>query len=402
MSFETYRGLYQAQISAIRGDGLYKDERVIRSAQGAEIAVEFPKGAQPRKVINLCANNYLGLSNHPEIVRAAHEGLDARGFGLSSVRFICGTQDKHLELEARLSEFLGTEDTILFGSCFDANAALFEAILTPEDAIFSDQLVHASLIDGIRLCKAQRHVFEHSNLEQLETLLKSHPARVRAIVTDGVFSMDGDLARLRELCDLADRYRALLIVDDSHATGFFGASGRGTHEHFGVMDRVDVITTTFGKALGGASGGCVSGKREIIQMLKQRGRPYLFSNALPPAVVYATLKALELVAGAPDRREHLWRLTARWRKALVEAGFDVKAGESPIVPIMLYDAQVAQAFSRELFDSGVFSVGFFYPVVAKGQARIRTQMSAALEDNHLEAALEVFVRVGKKLGVLKR
>lgn len=401
MAFDSFRELYRSQLDAIHKDGLYKDERIIHSPQGAEIKVEFPKGARERSVINLCANNYLGLSNHPEIVKAAHQGLDERGFGLSSVRFICGTQDAHTDLEKKLSSFLGTEDTILFGSCFDANAALFEGVLNSEDAIFSDQLVHASLIDGVRLCKAQRHVFEHSNLQQLEDLLKKNPARVRMIVTDGVFSMDGDVARLKDLCDLADRYQAILVVDDSHATGFFGKSGRGTHEHCGVMDRVDVITTTFGKALGGASGGCVSGKREIIEMLKQRGRPYLFSNALPPAVVYATSRALDLVTRSGDQREHLWGLTAWWREALTRAGFDVKAGESPIVPVMLYDAKLAQEFSRELFEGGVFSVGFFYPVVAKGQARIRTQMSAALQRPHLERALEVFAQVGKKLGVVR-
>lgn len=397
------KDIFSERVCTIRKEGLYKDERIICSPQAGEVQVRFPEGSPQKSLINLCANNYLGLSSHPEIVRAAHEGLDRRGFGMSSVRFICGTQDIHRELEIQMSKFLGMEDTCLFGSCFDANGALFEALLGPEDAIFPDRLVHASLIDGMRLCKAERRIFAHQDIKGLEENLNSSQARIKMIVTDGVFSMDGDMARLDAICDLAEKYQALVAVDDSHATGFIGKMGRGTHEHFGVMDRVDIITTTFGKALGGATGGCISGHQEIVELIKQQGRPYLFSNALMPAVVYATLHALKLLASSTGqgRRDKLDSLTDYWRNALTTAGFDLKPGNTPIVPIMLYDAKLAQQFSRALYEDGVFAVGFFFPVVPKGEARIRTQVSASLEQAQLERALQSFVKIGKGLGVLK-
>ena len=402
MAYKNYQKIYADILSGIRNDGLYKDERLICSPQAGEVQVRYPENAPEKKMINLCANNYLGLSSHPSIVQAAHEGLESRGYGMSSVRFICGTQDIHRQLEHEVSRFLKTEDTILFSSCFDANGALFEGILGAEDAIFSDKLVHASLIDGMRLCKAQRFIYEHSNLTQLEDQLKSNSARIKLIITDGVFSMDGDMARLDEIVSLAEKYDAMVAVDESHATGFIGKTGRGTPEHFGVMDKIDIITTTFGKALGGATGGCISGKKEIIELLKQRGRPYLFSNALMPAVVKASMKALEILSCSTERRDQLEKYTHFWRTSLTEAGFDLKPGNTPIVPVMLYDAKLAQQFSRDLYDEGVFAVGFFYPVVPQGQARIRTQLSAALEQVHLDRALEAFVKIGKKHGVLNR
>ncbi len=401
MAYKRAREVYFETIRGIRSEGLYKDERIIHSQQSELVNVSFPAGAPERELINLCSNNYLGLSSHPEVMRAAHEGLDRRGYGMSSVRFICGTQDIHRELELKVSRFLGTEDTVLFSSCFDANGALFEALLSAEDAIFSDKLVHASLIDGMRLCKAKRYVFEHRNLAELEQHLASaqSTARLKLIITDGVFSMDGDMAQLDQICAIAEIYDALVAVDDSHATGFIGKTGRGTHEHFGVMDKVDIITTTFGKALGGATGGCVSGRKEIVDLLKQRGRPYLFSNALMPAVVYASLKVLDILTESTARRDKLEELTKFWREALVSNGFDIKAGNTPIVPVMLYDAKLAQQFSRELYEEGIFAVGFFYPVVPKGEARIRTQMSAGLEKHQLEKTLEAFVRVGRRCGL---
>lgn len=398
--YKSAQKIFQDTIGQIRGDGLYKDERIICSQQGAEVKVRFPKDAPEKNLIVMCSNNYLGLSSHPEILKAAHQGLESRGFGMSSVRFICGTQDIHRELEVNMSQFLRMEDTILFGSCFDANGALFEGILGADDAIFSDKLVHASLIDGMRLCKAQRFIYDHQNLQQLEDQLKSAKARMKLIITDGVFSMDGDMAQLDKICDLAEKYEAMVAVDDSHATGFIGKTGRGTHEHFGVMSRVDIITTTFGKAMGGATGGCISGRKEIIELIKQRGRPYLFSNALMPAVVTATIRAIDLLTESTARRDKLEELTKFWRAGLEKAGFDLKAGNTPIVPVMLYDAKLAQQFSRDLYDEGVFAVGFFYPVVPKGEARIRTQISAGLEKSQLERALDVFVRVGKKHGIL--
>jgi len=394
--------VYEDILAQKRADGLYKDEYIITSPQGAWITVQFPEGTPEKRVLNLCSNNYLGLSSHSDIVKAAHGGLDSRGYGMSSVRFICGTQDIHRTLEKKMSEFLGTEDTILFGSCFDANGAVFEALLSEEDAIFSDQLVHASIIDGERLAKkVTRFIYPHSDMAELEKLLKESKARIKMIITDGVFSMDGDMVKLDEIVTLAEKYEAMVFVDDSHATGFIGKTGRGTPEQFGVMDKVDIITTTFGKALGGATGGCVSGKKEIIAMLRQTGRPYLFSNALMPAVVTATTKVLDILSQSTERRDKLADLAKFWRDSLVSAGFDVKPGNTPIVPIMLYDAKLAQDFARELFEEGVYVRGFFYPVVAQGQARIRTQMSAGLEKTDLEKALASFIKVGKKLGVLK-
>ncbi len=396
------KDIYANQLAEKRAAGLFKEEYIITSPQGAWITVQSPEGAPEKRVLNLCSNNYLGLSSHADIVKAAHEGLDSRGYGMSSVRFICGTQDIHRNLERKISEFLGTEDTILFGSCFDANGAVFEALLGEEDAIFSDQLVHASIIDGERLAKkVTRFIYPHSDMAELERLLKESDARIKMIVTDGVFSMDGDMVKLDEIVALAEKYEAMVFVDDSHATGFIGKSGRGTHEHFNVMDKVDIITTTFGKALGGATGGCISGKKEMIAMLRQAGRPYLFSNALMPAVVTATTKVLDILSENTERRDKLSDLAKFWRDSLTKAGFELKPGNTPIVPIMLYDAKLAQDFARELFEEGVYVRGFFYPVVAQGQARIRTQMSAGLEKSDLEKALESFIKVGKKLGALK-
>lgn len=401
MAYKNAKDIYAAILNDIRNDGLYKDERIIRSPQSGNVSVSFPEGAEPREVINFCSNNYLGLSDHPDVVAAAHAGLDSRGFGLSSVRFICGTQDAHRTLEQKIAAFLGMEDAILFGSCFDANGALFEGILTAEDAIFSDKLVHASIIDGIRLCKSQRNIFEHANMAELEKKLKASTARIKLIMTDGVFSMDGDMAPLDKICELGEQYGALVAVDDSHATGFIGKTGRGVHEHFGVMDKVDIITTTFGKALGGATGGCIAARSEIVSLLKQRARPYLFSNALMPAVTAATIRVLEILSETTQRRDKLETLTDFWRASLTAAGFDLKQGNTPIVPIMLYDAKIAQEFSRRLFEEGVFAVGFFYPVVPKGEARIRTQVSAALEQSDLDRALAAFVKIGKELDVIQ-
>ncbi|MBF0104613.1 MAG: glycine C-acetyltransferase [Deltaproteobacteria bacterium] len=400
MTFTPFRDFFKNTLKQIRDDGLYKDERVICSPQSGQIRVRFPEGSPEKAIINLCSNNYLGLSSHPEVITAAHEGLERRGYGMSSVRFICGTQDIHRELERQVSAFLGTEDTILFASCFDANAAVFEGLLGSEDALFCDKLIHASMIDGVRLCKAKRNIYEHSRMDQLEDALSRSTDRVKLIVTDGVFSMDGDMARLDEITALAEKYQAMVLVDDSHATGFIGKTGRGTHEHFNVMDKVDIITTTFGKALGGATGGCVSARREIVELLKQRARPYLFSNALMPAVVSATLKVLTLLSKTTERRDTLETLTKGWRASLADAGFDLKQGNTPIVPIMLYDARLAQNFSRDLYNEGVFAVGFFYPVVPMGEARIRTQISAALNQQNLDRALECFVGIGKKYDVL--
>jgi len=389
------------ELEAIRGAGLFKEERLIRDPQGVEIAVEYPAGAPARRVINLCANNYLGLSSHPRVVAAAHAGLDHRGYGMSSVRFICGTQDVHKELEAKLTAFLGTEDTLLFPSCMDANAGVFEALFSEEDVLIADRLVHASIVDGMRLSKAMQDTFKHSDMTHLEEKLAEHlERRRRVVVTDGVFSMDGDLARLDEIVRLAEKYDAMVFVDDSHATGFIGATGRGTAEHAGVLGRVDLITTTLGKALGGASGGCVSGRAELVEMCRQRARPYLFSNSVPPVIVTAALAVLDLIASSTERRDRLAENTRYWRRLLTEAGFDVRPGESPIVPVMLYNARLAQDFARRLFEEGIYAVGFFFPVVAKGQARIRTQLSAAHERGHLDRALEAFTRVGGELGVL--
>jgi glycine C-acetyltransferase len=392
---------YERELAGIREAGLFKEERFIHSPQGAEIEVEFPAGADPRTVINLCANNYLGLSSHPDVLEAARRGLDSRGYGMSSVRFICGTQDVHRELEKRLTAFLGTEDTLLFPSCMDANAGVFEAILGEQDVMIADRLVHASIVDGMRLCKAMQDTFKHSDMGHLEEKLQEHmDKRFRMVITDGVFSMDGDLARLDAIVDLAERYDAMVCVDDSHATGFIGRTGRGTHEQCGVMGRIDLITTTLGKAMGGASGGCVSGRRELIEMCRQRARPYLFSNTVAPVIVAGALKVLDLISTSTERRDKLEWNTQYWRKLLTDAGFDVKPGASPIVPVMLYDAKLAQSVARDLFDEGIYVVGFFFPVVAKGQARIRTQLSAAHEKHHLDRGIEAFIKVGRQHGIL--
>lgn len=367
----------------------------------AEVKVEFPVGSEQKQLINMCSNNYLGLSSHPDVIKAAHEALDHRGYGLSSVRFICGTQDIHKELEARLSTFLGTEDTILFSSCFDANAAVFETLLDENDIMISDRLVHASIIDGMRLAKAQHDTYKHSDMKHLRKKLEMYQDRPRKIIiTDGVFSMDGDIAKLDEIVQLAEEFDAMVFVDDSHATGFMGKNGRGIHELCGVWGKIDVITTTFGKALGGASGGCVSGHKELIDLLRQRGRPYLFSNTLAPTITMATMKVIDILEASTERRDKLESNMIWWRKALSDAGFIIVEGDSPIVPIMFYDAKLAQAFSNDLYQEGVFAVGFFFPVVAQGQARIRTQLSAAHDMEHLERAIAAFVKIGKKYNIL--
>lgn len=395
------RGLYQEQLGGIREAGLFKQERFIHSPQGADINVEFPSGADLKQVINVCANNYLGLSNHPEIVQAAHEGLSQRGYGMSSVRFICGTQDIHRELEEVVTDFLGTEDTILFPSCMDANAGVFESLLTKDDIMISDRLVHASIVDGMRLCSAEHDTFKHGDMGHLEKKLRQfQDKRLRVIINDGVYSMDGDTAKLDEIVKLAEAYDALVFVDESHASGFIGATGRGTHEKCGVMGKMDIITTTFGKALGGASGGCVSGRREIVEMCRQRARPYLFSNAMAPVIIAGVLKAFEILKRGTGLRDKLEDNARYWRKGLTEAGFVIKKGDSPIVPVMLFNAKLAQDVSRDLYAEGVYAIGFFFPVVAKGQARIRTQLSASHERHHLDCALEAFIKVGKKYDCL--
>ena len=397
----TFRDVMGAELGALKAAGLFKEERVIHAPQGAEIEVEFPAGAPLKKVLNLCANNYLGLSSHPDVLAAAHAGLDRRGYGMSSVRFICGTQDIHRELENRLTEFLGTEDTLLFSSCLDANAGVFEAILSDKDVMIADRLVHASIVDGMRLCKAAQDTFKHSDMGHLEEKLVEHAdKRFRLVITDGVFSMDGDLAKLDEIVALCQKHDAMVFVDDSHASGFIGRTGRGTPERFSVLGKIDVITTTFGKALGGASGGCVSGRREIVELCRQRARPYLFSNTLASVIVAATLKVLDLVSATTERRDRLEQNAQVWRRLLTEAGFDIKAGESPIVPVMLYNAKLAQDVARDLFAEEVYVVGFFFPVGPKGQARIRTQLSAAHTTAHLDRAIAAFRKVGKKHDIL--
>jgi glycine C-acetyltransferase len=392
---------FRTELDSIRGQGLFKEERFIHSPQSAGILVEFPAGAEPKRVVNLCSNNYLGLSSHPDVIAAAHRGLDERGYGMSSVRFICGTQDIHRDLEKAITRFLGTEDTILFPSCMDANAGVFEAILGPDDVMISDRLVHASIIDGIRLCKAMRDTYKHADMAHLEEKLAEHKdRRVRLIITDGVFSMDGDLAPLDRICELAEKHGAMVFVDESHASGFIGKTGRGTHERFGVMGKIDIITTTLGKGLGGASGGCVSGRREIVELCRQRARPYLFSNAVPPPITMAALKVLEILSATTERRDKLEANANFWRQGLNEAGFVIKDGDSPIVPIMLFNAKLSQDVSRDLFDEGIYAVGFFFPVVPAGQARIRTQLSADHDIPMLARALEAFKKVGRKYGIL--
>ena len=404
MSFPTEtRTIYTKQLDEIKQLGIFKEERIICAPQDSEIEVEFPAGSQQKKVINMCANNYLGLSSHPEVVKAAHAGLDVRGYGMSSVRFICGTQDIHKELEDKLTKFLGTEATILFPSCMDANAGVFEAVLTEEDIMIADRLVHASIVDGMRLCKAQQDTYKHSDMAHLEQKLQLHKdKRIRMIITDGAFSMDGDLAKLDKIVDLAEKYNAMVFVDDSHATGFIGKTGRGTHEHCGVVGKIDIITTTLGKALGGASGGCVSGRAEIVEMCRQKARPYLFSNTVAPVVVAGANAVLDIITKTTERRDKLERNTEFWRKGLTEAGFIIKEGETPIVPVMLFNAKLSQDVAKDLYAEGIYAVGFFFPVVAKGQARIRTQLSAAHEMHHLEKALAAFTKVGKKYDILHK
>lgn len=383
------------ELSAIETAGLIKKERIIASAQGAEIVVNG------NKVLNFCANNYLGLSAHPKVTEAAKKYIDTRGYGMSSVRFICGTQDIHKELEKKIADFLGTEDTILYAAAFDANGGAFEPLFGEEDAIISDALNHASIIDGVRLCKAQRFRYDHNNMSSLEEQLKaSAHLRSRIIVTDGSFSMDGTIAQLDKICDLADQYDAIVMTDECHSSGFLGKTGRGTHEYRGVMGRVDIITGTLGKALGGASGGFTSGRKEIIEMLRQRSRPYLFSNTLAPSIVGASIAVLDMLSETTELRDKLAYNTKYFRTKMTEAGFDIKPGEHPIVPIMLYDAVIAQNFAAHLLQEGIYVIGFFFPVVAKGQARIRVQLSAAHEQEHLDKAIAAFTKVGKVLGVL--
>jgi len=389
------------EIQSIHQAGLYKEERIIMTSQGVEIEVKGGK-----KVLNFCANNYLGLSSHPEVTEAAHKTLDQWGYGLSSVRFICGTQDIHKILEQKISQFLQTDDTILFAACFDANGGVFEPLLGPEDAIITDQLNHASIIDGIRLCKAQRYIFKHADMADLEEKLKeAQSARYRMIGTDGVFSMDGDIAKLDEICDLADKYDALVMIDDAHATGFLGKTGRGTIEYRGVMGRVDIISGTLGKALGGASGGFISGRKEIIEFYRQRSRPYLFSNTLAPAVVGASIAVFDLLSETTELRDKLEANTKYFRDKMTEAGFDIKPGIHPIVPIMLgkfeNDAKLSQDMARDLLEEGIYVIGFYYPVVPKGQARIRVQLSAAHEKHHLDKAIEAFTKVGRRYNVIQ-
>jgi len=386
----------QGIIGQIREDGLYKEEWVIAGSQGAEITVE---GGQ--QVLNFCANNYLGLSSHPKVIEAAHRTLDQWGYGMSSVRFICGTQKIHKELEKKISQFLQTEDTILYAACFDANGGIFEPLLDKDCAIISDALNHASIIDGVRLCKAQRFVYQHGDMKDLEAKLKeSQGLKYRLIATDGVFSMDGDIAKLDEICDLADRYDALVMVDDAHATGFLGSTGRGSIEHRGVMGRVDIITGTLGKALGGASGGFASGRKEIIELYRQRSRPYLFSNTLAPAVVGASMAVFDLLSKTTELRDRLEENTAYFREQMTAAGFDIKPGVHPIVPIMLYEAKLSQDMARDLLAEGIYVIGFYYPVVPKGQARIRVQLSAAHTRKHLDKAIAAFTKIGKKYHVI--
>ncbi len=395
--YSTLKPILQKELNNIKEAGLYKDERIITSPQGAEIIT-----SDGRKVLNFCANNYLGLSAHPKVIEAAKNTIDSHGFGLSSVRFICGTQDIHKTLEKKISDFLGMEDTILYAAAFDANGGVFEPLLGPESAIISDSLNHASIIDGVRLCKAQRFRFQHNDMEDLEVKLKeASAASQKIIVTDGVFSMDGTIAQLDKICDLAEKYNALVMSDECHATGFMGKTGRGVHEYRNVMDRMDIITGTLGKALGGASGGFTSGKKEIIDILRQRSRPYLFSNTLAPAIVGASIAVMDLLSKSTSLRDKLEENTKYFRSKMTLAGFDIKPGDHPIVPIMLYDAVLSQKFAAQLLEEGIYVIGFYYPVVPKGQARIRVQISAVHEKEHLDKAIAAFTKIGKDLGVLK-
>lgn len=384
------------ELDEIRKADLFKKERIIESPQGAVIHVDG------KDVINLCANNYLGLSSHPKVLEAAKSYIDSRGYGMSSVRFICGTQDIHKELEQKISEFLGTEDTILYAAAFDANGGVFEPLFNEQDAIISDELNHASIIDGVRLCKAQRFRYLHNDMADLEAKLQeASSARTRIIVTDGSFSMDGTIAQLDKICELADKYNAAVMIDECHSSGFLGKTGRGTHEHRGVMGRIDIITGTLGKALGGASGGFTSGRKEIIEMLRQRSRPYLFSNTLAPSIVGASIAVLNMLSETTELRDKLEFNTKYFRSKMTEAGFDIKPGEHPIVPIMLYEAVLAQKMAARMLEEGIFVVGFFYPVVPKGKARIRVQLSAAHDVEHLDKAIAAFIKVGRELNVIK-
>ncbi len=399
MLTEATRGLLASQADEIRAAGLWKSERILTSRQGAVVTVS--DGKRTRDVLNFCANNYLGLSSDPRVMGSAHDGLDERGFGMSSVRFICGTQDRHKELETALAYFFGFEDSVLYGSCYDANGGLFETLLTDEDAVISDALNHASIIDGVRLCKARRFRYATGDMSDLEArLLEASDARVRMIATDGIFSMDGTAAPLHHICDLAERYEALVMVDDSHASGFVGSTGRGTPEQAGVQGRVDILTSTLGKALGGASGGFTASSRTVTDLLRQRSRPYLFSNALAPPIVAAGLAALRLLSETTELRDRLMANTRRFREAMTEAGFTIKAGDHPIVPVMLGDARLAAAMAEDLLEEGIYVVGFSYPVVPRGEARIRVQLSAVHEPEHVEQAIQAFVRVGARHGAL--
>jgi len=394
--YNTLKPVLQQELSEIEKAGLYKRERIITSPQGADITVQGGK-----HVINFCANNYLGLSSHPKVIAAAKEALETHGYGLSSVRFICGTQDIHKQLEQKIAEFLGTEDTILYAAAFDANGGVFEPLFNEQDAIISDELNHASIIDGVRLCKAQRQRYKHDDMADLEEKLKATvTCRHRIIVTDGAFSMDGTIAQLDKICTLAEQYNALVMIDESHCSGFMGKTGRGTHEYHNVMGKIDIITGTLGKALGGASGGFTSGRKEIIDMLRQRSRPYLFSNTLAPSITGASIAVLNMLSETTDLRDKLEKNTQYFRKKITEAGFDIKPGIHPIVPVMLYDAKLAQEFAAKMLEEGIYVIGFYYPVVPQGKARIRVQISAAHEKEHLDKAIEAFTKVGKALAVL--
>jgi len=394
--YKSLKAKLEKEIADIKEAGLYKNERIIASPQDAVI-----KLSDGQEVINFCANNYLGLSSHPKVVEAAKEAIDTHGYGMSSVRFICGTQDIHKELETKIAEFLGMEDTILYAAAFDANGGVFEPLLGPEDAIISDSLNHASIIDGVRLCKAARYRYEHNNMDDLEAQLQAaSDAKVKMIVTDGVFSMDGTIAQLDKICDLADKYDAVVMSDECHSTGFMGKTGRGVHEYRGVMDRVDIITGTLGKALGGASGGFTSGKKEIIELLRQRSRPYLFSNTVAPSIVGASIAVINMLSETTELRDKLEENTKYFREQMTAAGFDIKPGDHAIVPIMLYDAVLSQQMAQKLLEKGIYVIGFYYPVVPKGQARIRVQMSAVHDREHLDKAIAAFTEVGKELGVI--
>jgi glycine C-acetyltransferase len=394
--YDTLKPVLEKELEEIKSAGLFKKERIISTPQGANIK------ANEKDVINFCANNYLGLSSHPKVIAAAEKAIDTHGYGMSSVRFICGTQDIHKTLEQKISQFLGTEDTILYAAAFDANGGVFEPLFNEQDAIISDELNHASIIDGVRLCKAQRFRYKHNDMNDLEKMLQeTQNLRHRIIVTDGVFSMDGTIAQLDKISMLAEKYKALIMIDECHATGFMGKSGRGTHEHHHVMGKIDIITGTLGKALGGAMGGFTSGRKEIIEMLRQRSRPYLFSNSLAPSIVGASIAVIDMLSETTNLRDKLWENTKYFREKITAAGFDIKPGEHPIVPVMLYDAKLAQDFAAKLLDEGIYVIGFFYPVVAKGNARIRVQVSAAHEKKHLDQAVAAFEKVGKLLGVLK-